>query len=127
MCLNITAGFLRSCLLKNTINESRIDVNKKRHKKANRIKYRQTLKIKTLQTSKENEPKASKSLKVQTHLSFILFAVWVHLSILLKIERENWKRISFSSLLNVRRHILYVGLSCDNIFFCISNDKFDKI
>ena len=38
--------------LKNTINESRIDVNKKRHKKANRIKYRQTLKIKTLQTSK---------------------------------------------------------------------------
>ena len=40
MCLNITAGFLQSCLLKNTINESRIGVNKKRHKKANRIKVR---------------------------------------------------------------------------------------
>ena len=34
MCLNITAGFFPSCLLKNTINESRIGVNKKRHKKA---------------------------------------------------------------------------------------------
>ena len=30
MCLNITDGFLQSCLLKNTINESRIGVNKKR-------------------------------------------------------------------------------------------------
>ena len=38
MCLNITACFLQSCLLKNTINESRLGVNEKRHKKANRIK-----------------------------------------------------------------------------------------
>ena len=34
MCLNVTAGFLQSCLLKHTINESRIGVNKERHKKA---------------------------------------------------------------------------------------------
>ena len=32
MCLNITAGFPQSCLLKSMINESRIGVNKKRHK-----------------------------------------------------------------------------------------------
>ena len=58
MCLNI-AGFRQSYLLKNTINENQIGVNKKRNKKANRIKLRQTLKTKTtLQTSKENEPKA---------------------------------------------------------------------
>ena len=45
--------FSSKLFIKNTINESRIGVNKKRHKKANKIKYRQTLKTKTtLQTSK---------------------------------------------------------------------------
>ena len=84
MCLNITAGFLQSSLLKNTINESRIGVNKKRHEKADRIKV-------TANSEDKNNVANFKRKWTKSHIIYSLltsFARSVRESICLRVFRK---------------------------------------